>query len=786
MHGKDTQDDDSPGTIESGSSSGQSKATLTTPQSIQELRATVEDMRKKQEWASWVNTQYTKCRNARMPFERQWYLNLAFAAGRQYVSPIEVPGEGFRLTAPKSPPWRVRLVVNKVRTAVRTQTAKLTSNKPIATVAPATNEDEDWSAAQTGEQLLKAKFLDTNFNKTFRSWIWWGTIAGNSYLKQYWDPMAPDYDSMSLPPRPSFPDPNDPEAPPVELPDEVIEKDPRLNAYFNTPRPAQGKICISRVTPFHLFVPDMLCEDIDEQPFVIEVMVKSPEWVKSRYGFVPTLDTRASSSIMNASVIIAKGSEDHLDAVMVKEVWIKPGGHKDFPQGGMLTVINNKIVQCHKVWPLPFPEYPYYKYDDLDTGGFYKDSIIVDLIPLQKEYNRTRSQAIEIKNVMGKPRLVYPKGSINPRMISSEPGQSVPYTPGFEKPQVMPGVEVPASFSIEMDRLNMEFDDVSAQHEISRGQTPSSQLTSGTAISYLGEQDSNKLTYQVASIEAATEKMGKHYLIYVSKYWQSDRVVKTVGKDKTYEAIHWKKNALKGNTDVRVQAGSALPESKAAKQAFITELMTLGFMPPEVGLEIMDMGGYEKMVEEFLVDKRAAQRENLKIVDAPDDVMKMLMEPPYGPEGEPPMEIPDLEDPSGNSTMWLNWDGTPFQPQPPIPVNSWDNHEAHIKWHNQFRKGQEFEMLSDIKKKALELHVQLHQIALMGGQMSQQGMLTQPGAMPPEPPPDPNALPPGEGDPNAEGGDPNEQQGPPQDGGSKSQQSPANAGAQKNQQQQPA
>src|SRR5690606_3587437 len=142
-----------------------------------------------------------------------------------------------------------------------------------------------------------------------------------------------------------------------------------------------------------------------------------------------------------ASYLVTKGREDIFDAVMVKEMWIKPGGHEDFPEGGLLTIINGKIVQHREEWPVPFRDYPFHKIDGLPTGGFYSDSIIVDLIPLQKEYNRTKSQMIEIKNQMGKPKFLYPRGSINIRQVNTETGQGIPYIQGYEKPTVLPGVE---------------------------------------------------------------------------------------------------------------------------------------------------------------------------------------------------------------------------------------------------------------------------------------------------------------------------------------------------------
>lgn len=690
-----------------------------------------QEEKKKQEWASWVNSEYTKCRNARSPFERQWYLNLAFLAGKQYVSPLEIASQGFRLTTPKAPPWRVRLVINKIRTAVRTECSKLTTSKPIPTVMPATNESEDFSAAAVGEQILKSRFANAQYEGIYRSWIWWGVVCGTSFIKQYWDPQELDYDAKSLPVWPQFPNGQD-------IPEEIIkEVDPSWDYKALEPKPAVGKIQQERITPFHIYVPDLLSEDLEDQPYLIHVMTKAPLWVQNRYGFEPACDARASNTVLDAATIIAKGTEDHLDSVLVKEVWLKPNAHKDFPEGGVLTVINNRVVQCAKKWPYPFPEFPFYKYNGIPTGGFYSDSTIVDLIPIQKEYNRKRSSMIEIQNTMGKPKLVYPKGSINPRMISSEPGQSIPYTPGYEKPEIMPGTEVPMSFVNEVQQLQVEFDDISGQHEIARGGTPNSAISSGTAIAYLQEQDDAKLNYQVASIEGAQELLGSHYLTFASHYWDNNRLIRVTGKDNAFEALHWKKGMLKGNTDVKIQTGSALPYSKAAKTALLTEMMQNGFIDPQAGLEMLDFGGLDKIVADALIDKRQAMRENLKMCDIPEEMLRLLLEPAPGPDGQEPFEVmapgqpdPMTGQPGPAKPVQLNGDGTPFQPQPPIPVNSWDNHEAHIMWHNHFRKTQEFELLPDLNKQAFEMHVQLHQIALMANVVNQQNQIIQANGMP--------------------------------------------------------
>lgn len=661
--------------------------------------------KKKQAWAAHFDGEYVKCKNARIGYERQWYINLAFNGGRQYVTPIESPIGGTRLTVPRVPPHRVRLVINLVRKAIIKECSKLSMSKPMPTVMPATNESEDLTAAQVSEQILKAKFADAKFEHEYRLWIWWGVACGASFLKSYYDKNEVDYENMELPDRSKFQFPPGSGQP---IPDEIVDRIPDLKKYLETPQPAKGKICIEAMSPFHLFVPNLMATDLDSQAYVIEVRTKHPEWVKKVYGFSPNVDSRAEQSIMDNAFLSFKHADEHLDAVIVKEVWIKPNYHADFPQGGKLTIINGKIVDFNDKWPLPFPEFPYYKYNGLPTGQFYTESRVVDLIPIQKEYNKKRSQGVEILNTMGKPKIAAQQGSVNARKISSEPGQVVEYKMGFNPPTELRASEVPSSFYQELDQLRNEFDDLSGQHEISDGQTPSG-VTSGTAISFLQEQDDTGLTYQVAGIEHAVQLLGTHYLRYVTSYWGDERIIRVAGRNNTYESIHWKKSASKGNTDVKVQTGSALPFSKAAKQALITEMMQNGFLDPAVGLEILDMGTFDKAMEDLVVDKRAATRENIKHQDLPDSAIQALIMPP--PDG--------VQDPS--TGMWTDVEGKPWRPQSPIPVNSWDNHELHIQYHNLFRKGQEFENLTKLQKQAMELHVQTHQAALMGGMQNRYG-----------------------------------------------------------------
>jgi hypothetical protein len=609
--------------------------------------------------AVWAEDQFKAMKAARQDQERQWYLNLAFYFGNQYIKPMGGLNN-MTFTTPKAPPWRVRLVVNRIRPAIRTEVSKLIAQKPTVYVIPATGEEEDKAAAKAAGQIWEAAYRDKEVKKILRRALWWGTICGNSFVKEYWDSGV----------------------------------GPEMINPITGEEVTAGDVEMEVVTPFHLFVPDLTLEDIEQQPYVIHSTLKDVGYVRRVYGFEATPNASSNDTLIDNRYlnIVNEASVNKKDQVLMHEVWIKPNGHRLFPDGGLLTVINSKVVQRIDKYPYPHGEFPFAKFDHIQTGKFYSDSTITDLIPLQRELNRTRSQIIESKNMMAKPQLLAPKGSIQPRKITSEPGQVIEYTPGLTPPSPLPMQGLPAYVLQEVDRLMQDMDDIAGTTEMSRGQNPS-QVTAYSALSYLQDQSETKLSASVASVEEFVEKIARLYLKYVVYYWDIPRTVKAVGKDKMIEVSAWKGSDLKGNVDIRVEAGSAIPLGKQQRQTFLLDLFKLGALPPESLLELLEMRDLEDAQSEFLLDKQQVQRENLLLMnigaEVPPEMMQPSMDPVTGQEIPP--QIPQI-----------------FAP------HSWDNHEAHIAYHNNFRKTQEFEQAPDVVKQLFEQHVMLHQQALMG------------------------------------------------------------------------
>lgn len=646
---------------------------------------------------SWTKNAHLRCRTIRQQIERQWYLNLAFYAGKQNVQLIPVSnsngsGVGVRLYIPPAPYFRARPVINRIRPIIRTELSRLTSQKPSATIVPSTNEDKDQSAAQAGEQIWDSIYRQQKIGNKFRQSLLWTLTTGNGYLKTYWDPKKKSKQWQPYSPE---------EAAMAQKLGAPAEKQP------------DGDFCYEMVTPFHLFVPDMMQEDIEDQPYVIQIQTRSPEWVKLNYGIEVPPNTMEASDILNDSFLNLVGAgEFKRDSVMCYEVWIKPGNVEFMPNGGMFTIIGPHLVQYVEGNPYLHQQYPFAKIPHIPSGRFYADSVITDLVTIQREYNRTRGQITENKNAMAHQRLLAAKGSIDASKITTEPGQVIEYNLGYPEPTLMPMQDLPGHVLQELDRLLMDFEDISGQHQVSKGQVPAG-VTAATAINFLQEQDESMLSTTYQGIEEAFEKIGYQTLCYVKQYWDTPRQVKVTGKDGTFNVLSFQGADLRDNTDIRVEAGSALPTSKAAKQAFLMDMMTQNFIPPEKGLELMDMGGVSRLYDEIRVDFAQASRENMRMAAVTQEqlseyAMTFVMKDPMTGEPDPNQ---GLINPQTGEPL-VDMAGNPTEPPLIVPVNSFDAHQAHIQIHNTYRKSQEYEQLPQETKDLFEQHVNQHMMAL--------------------------------------------------------------------------
>lgn len=656
--------------------SGQSKTAVSKAPSLIDKLQQSKDA---DELVAWVREQYDQMKAARHKITVTWNLNLAMYYGNQWLEVTSL--NGGKLILPKAPPYRVRQTINRIRPAVRTEISRLTSQKPTASVVPASSEDEDLAAAYAGEQVWESISSTKDYQRQFRQAMFWMAITGTGFMKTWWDANAIDANG------------------------------------------SPGDVKFSAVTPYHLMVPDLRSESIQDQPYVLNLYTRSVEQIRQMYagkvdidkmGIAPNV-TAANEILDDAVLNLSSTGKTEPDSVLCLEMWLKPGAHKLLPNGGMLHVVGQKLVWWARDGiPYKHGRYPFTKFDHIPTGKFYAESVILDLIGLQREYNRTRSQIIEARNRMAKPKMLYAKGSVDPSKITTEPGQGIEYLPGMPIPQQLPLQPLPNYVLDELNRITLDIEDISGQHQVSKGSAPPG-VTAATAISFLQEKDDSLLSHTYSSIEEGCEDIARQALELIKQFWDTQRTIRTVGTDGSFDVLMLQGATI--NTDIRMEGGSALPTSKAARQAFLMDMMKMGFIPPEEGLKLMDMGGVNKLYTTLKIDESQAQRENIKLkrmdpAQVQDQKMQWQMAAQQG-------------DPSTIDAQT----GQPMNPPAAVPVNSWDNHMVHITVHNNYRKTQAFEMLDPAIKAEFEQHVNDH-VAAMNDAMAQVQSVTGGGAGP--------------------------------------------------------
>jgi hypothetical protein len=383
--------------------------------------------------------------------------------------------------------------------------------------------------------------------------------------------------------------------------------------------------------------------------------------------------------------------------------------------------------------PFQHGDFPFAKIENVPSGTYWTTSVLEDLIPIQKEVNRSRSQMIENRNATAKAGYFVQRGAVDVNKWTSKPGQLIEVNPGFKDPQPMEIPPMPNYLAEEQQYYSTDFEDISGQHQVSKGSAPSG-VTAATAINFLQERDDSYLAPVYGSIEQANEAIARQSLMLCEQYWDDERVIKAIGSDMAFSTLRLRGADLKNGTDIRVEAGTSLPVSKSARNAMFMDMMNRGLIPPDKGLELMDLPNMQSYYDITKVDERQAKRENMKLCMIPPediqmareqaDTMKQQFLATNGMDENTAREDPRI------AQMLDKFD------QPIIPVNDWDNDQVHIMWHENFMKGQRFETLDPVVQQEFIKHDEAHKAKMQSKMLSQ--MMTggqagggqPPGAMP--------------------------------------------------------
>ncbi len=546
---------------------------------------------------------------------------------------------------------------------VRTEVAKMSKQRPVFLVVPTTAEQEDLDAARDGEKVLRYLWRHLELRVKLEDVLLWSRVTGTAFWKVCWDgtkgktfEIAATTDGKPV---------INAETGAPHKPNELMDENGAMPTGIEKKSVAVGDVHVEVVNCFELF-PDPLARTLEECEWVIQVAIKTPNYVKERYGVEMEPDTAAQPGPSEIRIPSNEERGSQAKGIKVYEYWSRPSA--DNPKGRCVAWAKDKILEQGDN---PYGDLPFVMFKSIPVPGrFWGEAIVGPLRGPQTELNKIESQVVENAQRIGNPVIL--KSRLANTKMSGVPGEIVEFddTTQNAAPTYLPPPNMPPYVIEQIGRIEKSIQEISGQHEVSNAQVPPG-VKAASAINLLQEADDTRLGPGIYAMEESIGEAGTMMLEIISQNWTDERLIMIAGEDHAVDAMHFRGAALKENTQVEVQAGSAFPQSKAAKQAAIEGVLSLALQyqanqplkPRLISKVIKDYqpGGLDKLFGDLAPDESQINRENQEMAQ-----------------------------------------GTG------VGIHPYDNHIVHLESHQEYQKGAGYQDLGEVEKKIFELHVQAH------------------------------------------------------------------------------
>ncbi|MEE8375509.1 MAG: hypothetical protein V3S26_04230 [Acidimicrobiia bacterium] len=427
------------------------------------------------------------------------------------------------------------------------------------------------------------------------------------------------------------------------------------------------------------FVVEPGVKDGEKARYWIDVDALPPEMVQAQYGLEepPSADITAGASplmrelISTSTVAQSTGGGRQPDLTLVLTYWERPNTLA--PEGRWSVVVGNEIVQGHDPdngkeahWPFPWTDRLnlVIMRETMMEEEWTGRTIMTAARPIQVMLNAAWSSIIEHMKLAGNARLVVPQSSVDIlEDITDLPGDIIIIPDGAQQPNYVQPAQLPGWIIDLPLNLAVQLDDEMGVHDISRGNAPAN-LESGFALSILAEQDSTPVGRISKEIARAFSRLATMALMLFEQNVIETREATVMEQGQIPMRTRWTGKDLHGQVHAIVPLESIIPKSKVEARQLANDMVEMGM--------ITTMAEFLSVAE---------------ITNSGDILEKM----------DPDLYKAELE----NSDMAAGR----------IVVSaSFDNHEIHMKSHNNFRKTRRYMMMTAEEKMDVDLHIQGHEV----------------------------------------------------------------------------
>jgi len=501
---------------------------------------------------------------------------ISFAANNHYVS-IDKSGTSLNLQDTVSvlqggyrPDHRVRRSHDLLAPIIKGKVSAATQRIPGYEVLPASSDPEDYSAARTAKNVAAAGYEIWDIKEAFRRLVWNALVTEEGFIMPFWDSSVGPY---------------------VDIPSDDPTQPPRKIGMGEVKAAVYGGLEV-------IWEPGVRFE---ESPWFAIEHARPKDAVEAEEGFIGD-----SLTADNASKGLGTNRNKGPNLVIVTEFLERPC--PKYPNGRRMIFANGRTIFPEEDYPLrdhegnvvdaPCLHRLYYTIDadsDRDRG------LIGSLVESLRQYDYASNKAAEYLQLVLIPQMTAPEGSIKGE-VTDQPGAILEYDPadllgGDIKWRDMPSM--PREFGEERDRAEREIGSIALDTQV-----PAS-VESGKAMSTIFQKDALAWQDFIEDLAKVHARFMRDALCLVQLYYTEDRLVKFRGRT-GWEAISDFKGAdLRGQTDVRVSAGSLEPLTRPAIEQRIMNLAQMfpGHFPPEVIISALSSADPDRLNESYEEDE---------------------------------------------------------------------------------------------------------------------------------------------------------------------------------------
>lgn len=640
---------------------------------------------------------------------RRALLDLAYYNGHQYSYWDENAG---RLKSIPVNENRSRIIVNKVMPRVQMACNLLSQNLSFE-IRPKTNDFRSKAEALNGERAIRHLYNTKRWRRKLRTAMRWCVTTGVGFVRTIYDPNAGPKHEIFVDPQDNLP-----------IPDEYLDDNvkAKLRAAGLSKIVPMGDIDLEVYSVFDVAFPDG-ATDLFDCPWYSLVQRRSLSYLKGRYKngkYVQpeSVDTAEAALFESRILAMAGGTQtrrlgrstyfsaavDDTESALIRVLHESPC--PEYPNGRVVTVANGVLLEEADSPTASFGlnGFDLHKFDFIARpGSIWPVSLVENLIPVQRELNSTRSHRADLRRQGLQLRTFLPRGANMAKShTTSGDFHTVVEVDQDKVGQVThaPFPNIPQALFQEVADSERDMWDLTAQHEASQGQNPSG-VRSGYAINLLNEKDLNFYREIIEGHAETFEILWGNIHQMVKRTWTMPRYVSQLQHGELVYAGFIGATDLAENAAVVVDVENLVPQSKAAKQAFASELVqyapNLIQLPPLLRsaiLDAMDLGDTQSIKDIWQLDTRWAERAIQVMIGDPQN-------------GQPGFDMPV---------------------RPGI-----DDHEVQLQVVRNFQKTAAYDMLPPDAKIRIERYARGHNTALVEGLMAQGAFLNGPQAPPKQP-----------------------------------------------------